>query len=81
MLILTRRVGERLIIGDDIMVSIEQVHGLQVRIGIAAPKQVAVHRQEIFERIRAESRAPDTSQRGSRAAVSSVRHRRFSNEQ
>ena len=54
MLILTRRVGETLMIGDDISVTVLGVKGNQVRIGVNAPKEVAVHREEIFERIRAE---------------------------
>lgn len=52
MLILTRRVGEKLRIGDDISVTILGVKGTQVRIGVHAPANVAVHREEIFERIR-----------------------------
>ena len=54
MLILTRRVGETLMIGDDISVTVLGVKGNQVRIGVDAPKEVAVHREEIFERIKSE---------------------------
>jgi carbon storage regulator len=54
MLILTRRVGETLVIGDDVVVNVLGVKGNQVRIGVEAPKDVAVHREEIYERIQAE---------------------------
>lgn len=54
MLILTRRIGEKLKIGDDIDIVILGVNGQQVRIGIAAPKDLEVHREEIYDRIQAE---------------------------
>jgi carbon storage regulator len=54
MLILTRRVGESLIIGDDVVVNVLGVKGNQVRIGVDAPKHVSVHREEIYDRIQAE---------------------------
>ncbi len=58
MLILTRRVGETLMVGDDVKVTVLGVKGNQVRIGIEAPREVAVHRQEIYERIQAEADEP-----------------------
>ena len=57
MLILTRRVGETLMVGDDVTVTVLGVKGNQVRIGVNAPKDVAVHREEIYERIRKENEA------------------------
>ncbi|OOG28122.1 carbon storage regulator [Thioalkalivibrio denitrificans] len=54
MLILTRRVGETLMIGDQVSVTVLGVKGNQVRIGINAPKDVAVHREEIYDRIKRE---------------------------
>jgi carbon storage regulator len=58
MLILTRKVGESINIGDDITITILGVSGQQVRIGINAPKDVAVHREEIYQRIQAGLTAP-----------------------
>lgn len=56
-LILTRRVGESLIIGDDVTVTVLDVKGSQVRIGVTAPKEVSVHREEIWKRIQEEKAA------------------------
>ncbi|MFQ5935369.1 MAG: carbon storage regulator CsrA [Acidiferrobacterales bacterium] len=57
MLILTRRIGETLNIGDDVQVTVLGIKGNQVRIGINAPKDVPVHREEIYERIKREKEA------------------------
>lgn len=54
MLILTRRVGETLMVGDEVTVTVLGVKGNQVRIGVNAPRDVAVHREEIYERIKQE---------------------------
>jgi len=54
MLILTRRIGETLNIGDDVQVTVLGIKGNQVRIGVSAPKDVPVHREEIYERIKKE---------------------------
>ena len=57
MLILTRRVGETVMIGDDVTITVLGVKGNQVRVGINAPKHVAVHREEIYERIKREQQS------------------------
>ena len=54
MLILTRRVGETLMVGDDVTMTVLGVKGNQVRIGVNAPKEVSVHREEIYQRIQRE---------------------------
>jgi carbon storage regulator len=58
MLILTRRVGETLMIGDEVSVTVLGIKGNQVRIGVNAPKDISVHREEIYMRIQAEKNNP-----------------------
>jgi carbon storage regulator len=61
MLILTRRVGETLMIGDEVTVTVLGVKGNQVRIGVNAPRDVSVHREEIYERIKREKQNADAA--------------------
>jgi carbon storage regulator len=62
MLILTRRIGETLIIGDDVNITVLGVKGNQVRLGINAPKDVSVHREEIYLRIQQEKQGTETEE-------------------
>ena len=59
MLILTRRIGETLMVGDDVTITVLGVKGNQVRIGVNAPKDVSVHREEIYQRIQKEKSGED----------------------
>lgn len=61
MLILTRRIGESLMIDDNVSVTVMGVQGNQVRLGINAPREVAVHREEIYRRIQLEKTADNTN--------------------
>ena len=60
MLVLTRRIGETLIIGEDIRVTVLAVSGHQIRLGVTAPREVPVHREEVAERIRGEGARPES---------------------
>lgn len=53
MLILTRKIGEVLLVGDDVEITVLSIRGNQVKLGVNAPKEISVHRQEIYERIKA----------------------------
>jgi carbon storage regulator len=68
MLILTRRVGETVMIGDEVTVTVLGVKGNQVRMGINAPRTVAVHREEIFERIKQEGQDSEFAQTDAKPA-------------
>ena len=72
MLILTRKVGESLMIGDETVVTVLSVRNQQVRVGICAPKDVDVHREEVYERIAAEK----LGQPSAAAQLDAIRHKR-----
>ena len=55
MLILTRKLGEKIAIGDDITITLVEIRGTQIKLGIDAPKHIEIHRQEVYERIREEN--------------------------
>ena len=71
MLVLTRRPGESIIVGQDIVVTVIEIKGGQVRIGIDAPREVQVHREEIFEQVRQENLAAVASAEQARKALES----------
>ena len=72
MLILTRRVGETVMIGNEVTVTVLGVKGNQVRIGVNAPKDVAVHREEIYERIKREEDGESGPQSPAAKAIDEV---------
>jgi carbon storage regulator len=71
MLILTRRVGETVMIGDEVTITVLGVKGNQVRVGINAPKSIAVHREEIYERIKREQQGTEGSGKKTASATAS----------
>ncbi len=69
MLVLTRRLGETIVIGDDIVIKIVDIHGKQIRVGIEAPPDVSVYRGEIYDRIVQENKAANESANSDGEAV------------
>lgn len=69
MLVLTRRQGESIVIGQDIVITVLEIKGGQARIGISAPRSVQIHRQEIFEQVKAENQAAVASANVAREAL------------
>ncbi len=57
MLLITRRAGERIVLGDDIIIEVIEISGTQVRVGVHAPRSVPIYREEIWEAVKAENRA------------------------
>jgi carbon storage regulator len=76
MLILTRRVGETIVIGDNVVVTVLGIKGNQVRIGVNAPKDVSVHREEIYKRIRDEQEVPPQKMEEKDAAATITKKKR-----
>lgn len=74
MLILTRKLGERITIGDDITITLLEIKGAQVKLGIKAPKSISIHRQEIYERIRKENLNSSEVSTSDLTAATSVFH-------
>jgi carbon storage regulator len=73
MLVLTRRLGETIVIGDDVIIKIVDIHGKQIRIGIEAPSEISVYRGEIYERIMLENKAAAAASGDVKAIAASMR--------
>jgi carbon storage regulator len=72
MLILTRKTGEVIRIGDDVAVSVIEIRGNQVRLGVTAPRQIVVHRQEVYDLIREQNRLAAQASATDKAAIQSL---------
>ena len=75
MLVLTRRPGESIVVGQNIIITVIEIKGGQVRIGIDAPREVQVHREEVYEQVRQENIAAVESARAAREALADRGHR------
>ena len=75
MLVLTRKQGESIVIGKDIVITVIEVRGVQVRIGIDAPRDVQVHREEVFEEVRKENQAAVASSDRAKSLLATERRR------
>ncbi len=73
MLVLTRRPGESIVVGHDIIITVIEIKGGQVRIGIDAPREVQVHREEVYEQVRQENIAAVASSQKAREALSDTK--------
>lgn len=76
MLILTRKSGETIRIGDDISISVMEIRGNQVRLGITAPRDVVVHRQEVYETIQQQNREAATARASDKATLQGLWQKR-----
>jgi carbon storage regulator len=73
MLLITRRAGERIVLGDDIIIEVIEVSGSQVRVGVHAPRSVPIYREEIWEAVKAENRAAAEASQDALARVKKPR--------
>lgn len=74
MLILTRKLGERITIGNDITITLLEIKGSQIKLGIEAPQNISIHRQEIYERIRKENLSSSAATTSDLSAAMSLFH-------